>query len=156
MLHPEVLHVFENVCLDRPLSTDLPPPHSQPRMLGAYLEALYVPVLVEAGVIQADADRACGYRNLYANLSFTGPKGREELAFATLANAENIARSVDDADAAEDTIFAFISRRLPRGVSRRFFQELKELLRRHINEPDSDEADATAWRLAVIGKVFPR
>ncbi|MCA3084985.1 MAG: hypothetical protein ING65_01560 [Rhodocyclaceae bacterium] len=156
MLHPEILQLFENIRLDRPLDTDIPPPRNQPEMLGAYIESLFLPILVEAKIVVMDPTRTCGWRTLVENLTFQGPTARAKLAQAALANAKNIADSVRDQDSAENTLVAFVSGRQSPTISKRFFAELKDLLRKHLNENYDETAEASGWRLAVVGKVFPQ
>lgn len=156
MLHPEILQLFENIRLDRPLTSDIPPPRRHPEMLEAYVESLFLPILAEAEVVAKDASRACGWRPLFESLTFRGPKSRSALAEAALANAANITRCISDDDTAENTVLAFISGRQAPRVSLKLFEDLKALLRKHLNEEYDETSEATGWRLAVVGKVFPK
>jgi hypothetical protein len=156
MAHTEILYVFENIQEDRELSSGIAPKDYPPAMLQIYIKELFLPVLLENKIIEEDTNRKSGFKPCFDNLHFTGWKNKQDLARMAKNHAASIADQISADENSKDFCLAFVSSRKSQDEGREFFEELKLLLKKHLNTKDesSSQPDTRKWRLAIIGKVF--
>ena len=71
--HPEILSVFHNVEIDRPLEQGVILASGDSReIVKVYIDHLHVPLLLEHKVIARNSNRKCGFEPLVAGLEYLG------------------------------------------------------------------------------------
>ena len=151
--HPEIVHVFENICRGASLGNGAGHTGYSYEMFEIYLRELFLPVLERSEVVAQDPSQSTGYRPLVQCLEFRGWENRVEVAQHTKHYADNICSSIDNSDSAENTLLSSLSGHYAPQDAQSFLNELKDLLRKHISRPQTNAPGGVTMRLAVLGKI---
>jgi hypothetical protein len=151
--HPEIVHVFENICIGSALGSNVGHTGYPLAMFDLYLKELFLPVLLQSEAIVEDSKVPFGYRPLVECLEFQGWESRKDVAEHTKHYANNICSSISESDSAENTVLSALSGRYHPADAHAFLNDLKGLLRRHISRAQTEESGGVTMRLAILGKI---
>jgi len=154
--HPEILGVFHNVEIDRPLEQGVILASGDSReIVKVYIDHLHVPLLLEHKVIARNANCRCGFEPLVAGLEYLGYDSLygAQLAADRAMAVSKVAKATDNKD---NSLYCYYhgSGESVR-ASRTLLNKMRALVLEHVQNPGETESteDSHSFDLVVSARL---
>ena len=153
--HPEIAQVLVNINFDRPLDREVAHPGYSRKMLGIYINTLFLTALLDTEIVVRDTRLSCGFKPLFSDIQVDlAGVSSDQLAGIASRHAEGIVSSITSADSPENTIVAPLTFAVPRILAQTLMSDHKRLLAEQLQTPDSHSSDSVLYRVSVVGKIY--
>lgn len=123
-----------------------------------YTTAIILERLLDAGIIEKDSERKCGYRTEYSNIhvNFLKERDRTILAKGASMYAANIEEAVTESDSVENTLFIYYENEYTLEGHQAFFKGLRALDKGLQADSTKSTNDDSVMRISISAKIFPK